>query len=161
MISVIHPLLSYVVSAIFTGNPRLRLASFVGGIVPDLDGIALLFDKELYYKYHREILHPPLSGLALSILLFYLYERKSPLERRGTAAFFMLGFVVHAVSDVLTTNWPINFLAPFGTLYVSISPALPDSVIYGTIAPALTILTLVLFAALALTKNQATTHPPE
>lgn len=149
MFTLIHALQAYLVAAVFTKDSRLRLFSFVGGLLPDLDGITLLFNSELYYKYHREILHPPLVGLAVALAIIYLYEKKSA-GRAGSAAFFTLGFFTHIIGDLVSTNWPINLIAPFGQLYVSVSPLLSYDVIYGTIARGLTIITLILFAALVI-----------
>ncbi len=149
MFTLIHALQAYLVAAVFTKDPRLRLFSFIGGLFPDIDGITILFNQDLYYRYHREILHPPLAGLAVALAILYLYEKKSA-GRAGSAAFFTLGFFTHIIGDVFSTNWPINVMAPFGKLYVSISSFLSNDIIYGAIAPALTIITLVLFAALVI-----------
>lgn len=149
MFTLIHALQAYLVASVFTKDSKLRLFSFIGGLFPDLDGITYLFDKELYYRYHREILHPPLAGLAIALLLFYSYEKKSE-NRKGTAAFFMLGFLTHVVADIFTTNWPVNLVAPLGTLYVSASPWLSYETIFGVIVPAVTATTVVLFAALVI-----------
>ncbi len=154
MFTLIHALQAYLVAAILTRNPRPRLVSFLGGLFPDIDGITYLFNGELYYKYHHEILHPPLAGLAVALAIFYLYEKKSA-GRAGSAAFFMLGFFTHILGDLVSTNWPINILAPFGKLYVSASPFLSNDVIYGTIAPALSLVTLILFAALMIRERRA------
>lgn len=149
MFTLIHALQAYLVAAVFTKDPRLRLFSFVGGLLPDLDGITYLFNQELYYRCHHEILHPPLAGLAVALAILYLYEKKSA-GRTGSAAFFTLGFFTHIIGDIFSTNWPVNIIAPFGKLYVSVYPLLSNEVIYGTIAPALTIITLVLFVALVI-----------
>lgn len=147
MFTLIHALQAYLVAAVFTKDSKLRLFSFIGGLLPDLDGITYLFDKELYYRYHHEILHPPLVGLAVALAMLYLYERKTE-GRNGAAAFFMLGFLTHVVVDIFTTNWPVNLVAPLGTLYVSASPGLSNETIFGVIVPAMTAVTFVLLAAL-------------
>jgi len=147
MFTLIHALQAYLIAAVFTKDSKLRLVSFIGGLLPDLDGIAYLFNTGLYYKYHHEILHPPLAGLAVALAILYLYEKKSE-DRKGIAAFFMLGFLVHVVGDIFTTNWPINLVAPLGTLYVSASPWLSNETIFGVITPVLTTITFVLLAAL-------------
>lgn len=154
MFTLIHALQAYLVAAVFTKDSKLRLFSFIGGLLPDLDGITYLFDKELYYRYHREILHPPLVGLAVALAMLYLYERKTE-GRNGTAAFFTLGFLVHLVGDIFTTNWPVNLVAPLGTLYVSASPWLSNETIFGVIAPVMTAITFVLLAALVVKERRA------
>lgn len=154
MFTLIHALQAYLIAAILTRNPRLRLFSFLGGVFPDLDGITYLFNSELYYKYHHEILHPPLAGLAVALAILCLYEKKSE-DRNGTVVFFILGFLVHIVGDIFTTNWPVNLVAPLGTLYVSASPWLSNETIFGVIAPAVTAITFVLLAALVIKERRA------
>lgn len=143
MTPLAHLLIAYVAAALLTKDVWLRRIAVIGGIIPDMDGIFLLFSTELYYKYHHTIMHPPFAGIILALAFasaFALY-RKSAFN--SSFLFFMLGFALHGAADIAGTNWPVNMLAPFGTLDVSIGALLP----YGALA---LLNALVLLAVLAL-----------
>lgn len=143
MTPLAHFLIAYVAAALLTKDIRLRRIAVIGGILPDLDGIFLLFDIGAYYRYHHALLHPPVAGvmLALALAAALAFYRKGAFK--SAFAFFMLGFALHGAADVLGTNWPVNLLAPFGTLDVSVGALLP----YGALA---LLNALVLLAVLAL-----------
>jgi hypothetical protein len=149
-----------------------------GGIIPDIDGVHILFDPEKFYRYHHVLGHPPIMGAVLGILIVSFYYFLNGLiisSTRNTAEgstiyrlsnrfkfiydrfewttglrFFVAGFFVHILGDIVGTNWGINVLYPIGELNLSAGDYLSNKIIYGIISPffnylSLGVLALILF----------------
>jgi hypothetical protein len=131
--TLIHGLIGYLSAVPFTKNPRIRLLAFGAGMLADLDGLPLLFDHALYLSTHHELFHSPIWGLLFGLLIvttvyaYYTYRKKTLPYWKSLGLFFM-AFTLHPLTDALSSDWPMNFLAPIGQFYVSnISLGIPDA----------------------------------
>ncbi len=111
--TLIHGLLSYFLVCFFTKDKRLRFLGFAAGTLPDLDGIPILFDMELFYAIHHELFHPPIYGIILAIPVALVLGHFFKMDKVKTFAVFAASFILHPLTDVLFTNWPVKLLWPF------------------------------------------------
>jgi len=111
--TIVHGLISYFAVCKLTKDGRLRALAFVAGMLPDLDGIPLLFDMNLYRVLHRELFHQPIYGLILGIPIALIFGKYYGMDRKKTFAVFSGSFILHSVTDVLFTDWPVKLLWPF------------------------------------------------
>lgn len=111
--TITHGIISYSLISVFTKNKILRIIAFFGGMFPDLDGLPILFDMNLYYQLHHELLHAPIIGfvIALPIALAINYFYKIKFWKVYLA--FSFGYLLHSITDVFFTNWYVKLLLPF------------------------------------------------
>ena len=110
-----HGLIPYFLATIFTKEKRYWLVAFIGGVLPDLDGIPILFDLNLFYLIHHELFHQPIYGIILAIPVVFIAAKYFKMDKLKTAVLFAGGFALHGLTDVLFTNWPVKLLWPFSS----------------------------------------------
>ena len=120
-----HLLLSWIVAAKTTDNPRDCRLVTLAGILPDADGLGLLVDLVcerlggrqpcLYQAYHHYLLHGALGGILIAALLACFARR-----RWRVALLALLVFHLHLLCDFVGSRgpspvdlWPIYYLGPF------------------------------------------------
>jgi len=81
-------------------------------MMPDLDGLPILFDAKLYYAIHHELLHPLIYALLLGVLLAFLLKRLAQMDFGKTFAVFAAGYALHPLAGVVFTNWPVRLFWP-------------------------------------------------
>ena len=111
-----HGLIGYFAACALTKDKRLRALAFIAGMLPDLDGLAILFNMDLYYALHHELLHAPVYGLVFGAIAAVLMSKFFNLNRKQSFVCFLvfaLAFALHAIVDVFFTNWPVKLLWPF------------------------------------------------
>jgi inner membrane protein len=83
----------------------------LAGTIPDLDGIGIIFNTELYVKYHHILFHNVLFGTIISLLFTSLRSRNRVLMM----VFYLAVFHIHILCDLLGSgpDWPIAYLWPF------------------------------------------------
>lgn len=83
----------------------------LAGIIPDLDGIAIIFDTELFAKYHHILCHNVLFGIVISLLFTFLRTKNKVL----VMIFCFIAFHIHILCDLLSSGpaWAIAYLWPF------------------------------------------------
>ena len=96
-----------------TRDKRLWALAFVAGMLPDLDGIPILFDMDLYYAIHHELFHPPIYGILLGIIAAFALYRFFRMPKLPTFFAVAAGFILHPVFDIFFTNWGVKMLWPF------------------------------------------------
>ena len=150
--TLIHGLIPYFMVLPFTKSKKLRLLAFVAGMLPDLDGIPLLFDMNLYYQLHHELFHAPIYGLLLAIPIAILLSKYFGMNRNKAAIVFAAAFISHPLTDVLFTNWPVKLLWPISSQQFSYSIFINYNWLLATA------ITIALIIHLALSKLQKTSN---
>ena len=122
--TLFHGIIGYLSAIPFTKDPKIRFLAFAAGILPDLDGLPVLYNNELYHQIHHAWFHPPIYGIFFGLLfvtLAFLYYKKYnlPFQYLKTFGIFFLAFSLHPLTDIISSNWAINIFYPFGTLYLS------------------------------------------
>ncbi len=130
-----HALIAWVIANSFNVDLRTRRFCLLAGVIPDIDGIPVLFDEQLFQAVHHTFGHTLLFGVLVSLVLALLLEKK----RLGFSV-ILLGFVAHLGADVIGSNWPVPVLAPFLPAQISVSPYVSDFVIYSVIGPVFLVL---------------------
>lgn len=113
--TLIHGLIAFLFVSFFSKNEKLRFLAFVFGMLPDLDGIGLFFDMNLYFEFHHELFHAPVYGLILGIIFALLLSKRFDLDKTKSFAVVFFSFALHSVTDVFFTFWPVKLLWPFSS----------------------------------------------
>ena len=111
--TLIHGLISFLIVSRFTKNKGLRKLAFIAGMLPDLDGIPLLFDLSLYYQIHHEWFHQPIYGIILGIPIALILNKYFKLDKTKVFLVFAFSFIFHSITDLVTTSWPVKMFWPF------------------------------------------------
>lgn len=124
MSPVIHLLSSWLVAAATTHHPRDRRLVTLAGLVPDADGLGLVWDiasgalahgeAPLYQRYHHVLLHGLPGGVLIALVAAALARRQALVLGVALAVFHL-----HLLADLLGSRgptaddlWPISYLAP-------------------------------------------------
>jgi len=113
--TLIHELISFLIVSRFTKNEKLRGLAFIAGMLPDLDGLPLLFDLSLYYQIHHELFHAPIYGIIFGIIFALILNKYLKMDKLKTFLVFGFSFIFHSVIDLFTTSWPVKMLWPFSS----------------------------------------------
>lgn len=113
MLSGLHFLthigLSWIIAHALPGSRKDRGLVVLAGVLPDLDGVGILWSEHAYVAAHRAVGH----GL-LFVLLFVLLTWRTADAPLPTAALAAVSFHVHLLLDAVGTGGlPIRYLWPF------------------------------------------------
>lgn len=113
MLSALHFLthigLSWILANLLPGSRKDRWLVVLAGILPDLDGVGILWSHSAYLATHRAVGHSLLFGLLLLAIAMLRADR--PWR---TAALTAISFHLHLVLDLVGTGGlPIRYLWPF------------------------------------------------
>src|SRR5437870_4428691 len=93
---------------------RDRLLVFLGGVLPDLDGLGLFFSLEAYHTYHHVLCHN-LAGCLAWVAVTAVAAR----DRWRCALLAFLNWHLHLACDYFgsrgpmdTPPWPLPYLFP-------------------------------------------------
>ncbi len=114
--TLIHAFSGYLIAFLITKNEKLRWLSFIGAALPDLDGLPLFWDAiygtDYYYIIHRELFHPILAGIIFAVIGAIIAEKLWKVKKIHSFAFILLGFMMHALFDILFSDWYIPLFSP-------------------------------------------------
>ncbi len=110
--TLVHGVISFFVLSFFTKDRRLWLLAFIAGMLPDIDGFPILWDMELFYAIHHELLHPLIYGIVLGIPAALLLNYFFKIDKAKSLLVFATAFMLHPVFDVFFTNWPVKLFWP-------------------------------------------------
>lgn len=120
-----HGLISYLPVTLLTKEKKLWLIAIISGMLPDLDGIPILYDRALYYRVHHELFHPPVYGVLLGVIAVYAFEHFFKMKKLPVFSVTAFSFSLHAIADVVFTNWYVKLLWPISS-YKFTYPVLLD-----------------------------------
>ena len=120
-----HLLASWIIAAKTTSNPRDCRLVTLAGILPDADGLGLIFDwatetlglkpTHYYAQYHHYLLHGALGGILIAAVLAGFAR-----HRWRVALLALLVFHLHLLCDFVGSRgpapedlWPIFYFGPF------------------------------------------------
>lgn len=110
--TLFHALLSYIVVGRFTMDRKLRLLAFCAAWLPDLDGLPILFDVDLYNAIHHELFHPPVYGLLLALPAAIILHHSFKMGRLKSFIVFSFSFMLHPFTDIFLGFIPIKLFWP-------------------------------------------------
>lgn len=94
----------------------------------DIDAIFILFDYDLFVAYHHTFGHSYIFGIPIAITAMVLGKEKLKVFVASIGAFSL-----HLIADIIGSNWGINPFYPYTDISLSISPIVPNFMIYGVI----------------------------
>jgi hypothetical protein len=109
-----HALIGWVFAEAIPLERRDRILVFLAGVAPDLDGLTLLFGKEVYQAWHHVLLHHGTAAVVYAIIALALARR-----RLVTGALALAGFHIHLLGDFVGSAgpdgslWSVPYLVPF------------------------------------------------
>jgi hypothetical protein len=65
-----HLLIAWLIANAFPLDLRARRLCLIAGVIPDIDGIPILFDDDLFQAVHHTFGHTLLFGILLSLVVF-------------------------------------------------------------------------------------------
>lgn len=108
----IHLAISWLVGHRLSERRDRRLVTWAG-VLPDLDGVSLLFGLGAYSTYHHVISH----GIVAAVLITAIWTAFAR-DKMKTALLSLVAFHVHLLCDLVGSGaqgepWPITYLWPF------------------------------------------------
>ena len=120
-----HALLSWLLAeAGGLEHRRDRGLVLAAGLLPDLDGLSILFGQEAYLTWHRILLHHGVGAAGIALLTAAVAR-----ARLRTAALALVSTHLHFVCDMLGSAgpdgsiWRIPYLVPFDMAHPGFAPA--------------------------------------
>ena len=110
--TLVHGAIAFFLLSFFTKDKRLWALAFVAGMLPDIDGFPILWDMELFYAIHHELLHPLIYGVVMGIPVALLLHHFFKTGRAQAFLVFAASYMLHPIADVLFTNWPVRLFWP-------------------------------------------------
>ncbi|WP_447973863.1 metal-dependent hydrolase [Nitrospira sp. Kam-Ns4a] len=105
MLTALHVLthlgLSWVVANLRAVSRRDRDLIVLAGLLPDLDGVGLLWSEEAYLAAHRVVGHSLVGGALMIAFLSRMAE-----QGHGTAILALAAFHLHLLLDIIGTGGP-------------------------------------------------------
>jgi inner membrane protein len=85
------------------------------GVLPDLDGISVLWGVDAFGRWHHVLSHNLLAAVVTASLAFGFAR-----DRLRTAALAFLAFHVHLLADLMGsgTGWTVSYFYPFSDWYL-------------------------------------------
>jgi hypothetical protein len=145
-----HGLLAWIVSVPFLKNINDRRLVIVTGVISDIDGFFILFDNDLFLSYHHTFAHSLIFGsiFCTVIGLFAKEKRKVVLVGFGI-------FLLHLMSDIIGSNWPVYFLYPVSEYGLTGSIWLSNWLIYQVVNPIVSIMAIAITIVIMFVCNQS------
>jgi inner membrane protein len=129
MSPITHFLVSWVGCERFHATPRDKALVVLSGLIPDLDGLGIIFDfitrvlglpeTDLYQTYHRTVTHNLLAVIIFSVLAATLAH-----QRIWVGAWIFLCMHLHLLCDIIGARgsdpediWGIYYLVPFDSAW--------------------------------------------
>ena len=91
------------------GDRCFRQAVFLSALLPDIDGLSLVFGVSAYVSYHDRLTHSIPFGLVVSAVAMAVCRKCS----WKILVFTQLGFWSHIVGDYFFSGWPLALWFPF------------------------------------------------
>ena len=107
-----HFLSGWCIGNLFPLNGRERLFCALAAVLPDFDGMGIIFGQETYWRFHHILGHNLLFSLLLPAVFCYFSEHK--LRVFGLCFALMQ---LHMVMDLIGSGelWTLSYLWPFSS----------------------------------------------
>jgi membrane-bound metal-dependent hydrolase YbcI (DUF457 family) len=112
---IAHAGLGWALAEAGKGDSRFRQVVFLSAILPDLDGLSLIFGLQAYATYHHFFTH----SIPFAILFPLVGAAICRGQRMKTFAFALIGCASHLVSDYFLTGWSMALWYPFSATMIS------------------------------------------
>lgn len=105
-----HLLSGWCFGNLFGLGKRGRTLAILASVLPDIDGLGIIFGPVAYWQYHHVVCHNLALGLLLSAILALFAEQK-----KKAFVVFLAVFHLHLIMDSFGSgeDWVIYYLWPF------------------------------------------------
>jgi membrane-bound metal-dependent hydrolase YbcI (DUF457 family) len=104
-----HAGIGWILAEAGRGDRRLRQVVFLSSLLPDVDGLSLLFGLAAYGTYHDRITHSIPFSILVSVIGAALCRR----FRFRAVVLTQIAFFSHVLGDYFLSGWPIALWFPF------------------------------------------------
>jgi membrane-bound metal-dependent hydrolase YbcI (DUF457 family) len=104
-----HAGVGWILAETGRGDRRLRQVVFLSSLLPDVDGLSLLFGLAAYGTYHDRITH----SIPFSILVSAIGVALCRRFRLRVVVLTQIAFLSHVLGDYFLSGWPIALWFPF------------------------------------------------
>ena len=150
MSPIIHGMIAWLVAVLFAMHVNDRRMIVIAGVVPDIDGIFILFNNSQFYEYHHTFGHSFIFGLLVAIVACVLSVDKIKIFLGAICAFSM-----HLIADIVGTNWSVPIMYPLSDFSISSNSFLTHFQQYSIINPATFIICLSLILIVMYYKDKS------
>lgn len=130
MSPLVHGLAVWLIALIFVNNVNDRRMIVIAGVAADVDGVFILFDRDLFSMYHHTFGHSFVFGLLIALTAGMLAKNKI---RTGAGA--IAAFSGHIFLDLIGSSLPMSIFCPLDPIRISLNSILPKEIIYEVILP--------------------------
>lgn len=108
MSPIVHAELSWLLGANLRER-RDRLLVTLAGVLPDLDGLSLIFGVEAYSRFHHVLTHGYPAAITTAVVCAGFAKQKGAVALRA-----LLAFHLHLVCDLVGSGpgWPLHYFWP-------------------------------------------------
>ena len=113
---LVHGLIAWALAHLVATDRRTRLWCVIAALVPDLDGLGIIFGPQVYQRYHHVLTHNVFFGLAVTVVSARWIGR-----RPAALVLVLASFLSHVVGDYFGSGegwslWPFWPLSSFEVL---------------------------------------------
>ena len=148
MSPILHGMLAWLVAVMISKNVNDRRLIVIAGVIPDIDGIFILFDQAAYNTYHHTFGHSLVFGIMVALVASFLSSDKTKVAIAALGAFSL-----HLFSDIIGSNWAIQPFCPISEWAVGNPAFLTNVIIYDIINPGTFFIAFFIIAAIAFFKG--------
>lgn len=130
MSPLVHGIVAWLIALIFVNNVQDRRLIVIAGVAADIDGIFILFDRDLFSTYHHTFGHSFVFGILIALTAGMLAKNKI---RTGWGA--IAAFSGHLIFDLIGSNLPIAIFCPLNQIRISFTSYLSKEIMYVVINP--------------------------
>jgi membrane-bound metal-dependent hydrolase YbcI (DUF457 family) len=143
---ITHGALAWLLALIILKNVNDRRMVVIAGVLPDIDGIFVLFNEELFQEYHHTFGHYLVFGILLSITVGLMGNDKKKV-------FIAFGaFLLHLIADIIGA-WSVQPFYPVYNQSFSADMIISFDIIQSIIHPAINITLITLVISIAYFKE--------
>lgn len=116
---IAHALIPGFIASKTTQQKKLWLLAALIGMLPDIDGVYILYNYQLYETLHRVVFHSLIIGFLISLFLMFVLKAKNNTERLTIFTVSLLAFYSHLLLDLIFSNAGVYIFTPFSMYEVS------------------------------------------
>jgi membrane-bound metal-dependent hydrolase YbcI (DUF457 family) len=144
---ITHGALAWLLALVLLKNIDDRRLVVIAGVLPDIDGIFVLFNEELFQDYHHTFGHYLIFGILLSIAVGLIGEDKKKVIITAFGA-----FLLHLIADIIGA-WSVHPFYPVYNQGFSANMIISYDIIQSIIHPAINLTLIALVISIAYFKE--------
>jgi len=141
-------MIAWLVAILILKEVNDRRLAVIAGVAPDIDGIFIFVNNELFLKYHHTLGHSFVYGVLIAMVAGALAKDKKKVWIAS-----ILAFSLHLFSDYIGSDWAIYPIYPVSNISFTVASYIPTFVIYYIINPVVFIIVLIIIILIVYKKQ--------